>query len=74
MKRLIKNHWPLIAIGGLLIVVCLYLINARNEIIQKPAFSDVVSDEGVKLKDIHYTQDNPDGQCGPKGHSECEVK
>ena len=60
MKRLIKNHWPLIAIGGLLIVVGLYLINARNEIIQKPAFSYVVSDEGVKLKDIHYTQDNPD--------------
>ncbi|MEE9609745.1 MAG: LPS export ABC transporter periplasmic protein LptC [Desulfatiglandales bacterium] len=60
MKRIFKKHWPLIGIGVLLIVVSLYLIHARKEIGGASLLTDLVSEEGLSLKDIHYTQNNPD--------------
>ena len=37
-----------------------YLIKARNEFAEKPILTELFSEEGIKLKDIHFTQDNPD--------------
>lgn len=47
-------------LGVLLVLVCFYLIRSGNEIIKKPIFKELTSGAGVKLKDIHYTHDDPD--------------
>lgn len=60
MKRLLKKHWPLIGIVILIIVVSFYLFKAKDEIIKKPILAKLDSEEGLKLKNIHYTQDDPD--------------
>jgi len=41
-------------------VIGFYLVNSKKEILQGPSFTDVVLDEGLKLKNIHYAHDNPD--------------
>ena len=63
MKRFFKKHWPLLALGILLTVVSVYLIGAQDMLFHKPTLVDVVSKEGLKLQDIHYTQDNPEGDA-----------
>jgi len=60
MKKILKKHWPLLGIGILALVVGFYLMGGQNEIAQKLLLVDEVLEEGVKLKDIHYTQNNPD--------------
>ena len=60
MKKLLKNHWPLIAIVTLLSVVSFYLIKAGSVFVQNPILAGLISEEGFKLNNIHYTQDNPD--------------
>jgi len=59
MKKFFKKHWPLMGIGMLLIVIGFYLIEFQNEMVQMPMLTDHNSGEGIRLKDIHYTQTNP---------------
>ena len=59
MKDLLKKHWPLIGIGVLVMVVGLYLFEAHYEIRKSPLLTDVGTEEGLKLKDIHYIQNDP---------------
>ncbi|MEJ2587875.1 MAG: LPS export ABC transporter periplasmic protein LptC [Deltaproteobacteria bacterium] len=56
-----KRHWPLLGLLLLLVVVGFYFVKAGTKIIKAPALlKDIVSGEGLRLKDIHYAQDNPD--------------
>jgi LPS export ABC transporter protein LptC len=60
MKKIFTRHWPLLAIGIIGLVVGTYLLRAPEE--QEPiqASTPVEKEEGIKLQDIHYTQDDPD--------------
>ena len=61
MKRFLKRHWPLLGVVILLFVVALYFARAGQDLLRTTALlKDFISGEGVKLKDIHYRQDDPD--------------
>ena len=61
MKRFVKRHWPLLGVGVLLLVVVFYFAKAGKDFVKTAALlKDVISGEGVNLKDIHYRQDDPD--------------
>lgn len=61
MKRFFKRHWPLVGVGILLLAVAFYFAKAGKDFIKTTALiKDVLSGEGVNLKDIHYRQDDPD--------------
>jgi LPS export ABC transporter protein LptC len=60
MTTLLKKHWPLMGIGLLLAVVGFYLVQAQKEALKKFVPFEVHFDEGLKLENIHYTQDDPD--------------
>ena len=61
MKRFVKRHWPLLCVGVLLLVVVFYFAKAGKDFVKTATLlKDVISGEGVKLKDIHYRQDDPD--------------
>ncbi len=60
MKHFLKKHWPLVGILLLLLVALFYLINPRKEILEKSILSNVLSREGFRLEDIHYSQDSPE--------------
>jgi len=62
MINLLKKYWPLMAIGALLTVVSFYLAKPGKEIVQGPVEEDIAPKEGLKLKDIHYTQDDPEAR------------
>ncbi len=48
-------------VGVLLLVVVFYFAKAGKDFFKTTALlKDVISGEGVKLKDIHYRQDDPD--------------
>ena len=61
MKILLKRHWPLLGLGALLLIVGFYLAKSGKELVKTTALlKDMVSGEGLKLKDIHYRQDDPE--------------
>ena len=60
LKRLIKRQWPLIGLGLLLASVAFFLVRSGRDLIQTPLLSIISSEEGIKLKDIRYAQDDPD--------------
>jgi len=60
MKNFFKRHWPLVGLGILLALVAINFIKSGKEVAQEPRMEDVVAKEGLKLKDIHYTHDDPD--------------
>ena len=61
MKRFVKRYWPLLGIGILLLAVGFYFAKAGKDLIKTTALlKDVLSGEGINLKDIHYRQDDPD--------------
>ena len=63
MKRFFKKHWPLFVLGVLLGVIGFYLTGAQDMLPHKPALVDAVTREGLKLKDIRYVQDHPEGNA-----------
>jgi LPS export ABC transporter protein LptC len=60
MLKFLKKHWPLAGIGFLLAVVGFYFIQAQKDAIKKFVPFEVDLKQGVKLENIHYTQDDPD--------------
>jgi LPS export ABC transporter protein LptC len=59
MNKFLRKHWPLVAMGFLVAAVTVYLFQARKEPVQQTAAQDKESEEGIRLKDIHYVQDDP---------------
>ncbi len=59
MIPLFKKHWPLLAIATLLFVVGLYMMGAQKEIIKESLLADIVGEEGIKLKNVSYAQNDP---------------
>jgi LPS export ABC transporter protein LptC len=60
MKSSLKRQWPLIGLGLVVALVAFYLIRSGKEYTQRSFLWEAVSGDGAKLKDIHYTQDDPD--------------
>ena len=60
MTVFLKKHWPLVGLVLLLGAAGIYVVKAGKRLIQEPIVQEVLSGEGLKLKDIHYTQDDPD--------------
>jgi len=63
MNRFFNKHWPLLALGILLTVVGFYLSGTQDMLFHTPTLVDAVSQEGLKLQDIRYTQNNPEGDA-----------
>jgi LPS export ABC transporter protein LptC len=59
MTRFFKKHWPLLGIALLLLVVGLYMMGAQKEIIKKSLLTDIAGEEGLKLKNVSYAQNDP---------------
>ncbi|MFO7985124.1 MAG: LPS export ABC transporter periplasmic protein LptC [Desulfatiglandaceae bacterium] len=56
-----KRHWPLLGLGLLLLMVGFYFVKSGSKLVRAPAMlKDVISGQGLTLKDIHYAQDDPD--------------
>ena len=60
MTGFLKKQWPLVGLVLLLALVALYLTGSGKEIIQRTVVKEIVQGEGLKLKDIHYTHEDPD--------------
>ncbi|MFC1824806.1 LPS export ABC transporter periplasmic protein LptC [Thermodesulfobacteriota bacterium] len=61
MKKVVTRHWPLIGIIFLCLIVAVYLLKSgTDEGVEEPMKVEFSLEEGLKLKDIHYTQNNPD--------------
>ena len=60
MRHFLERQWPLIGFGILLALVAFYLAKSSREVVKGPMLKEIMSGEGVKLKDIHYTQDDSD--------------
>jgi LPS export ABC transporter protein LptC len=60
MTPFFKKHWPLIGVAILVVVVAFYLVQAKRNSSRKPVEPDVSIEEGLKLEDIHFTQDSAD--------------
>jgi LPS export ABC transporter protein LptC len=59
MKKFLKKHWPLVAIGLLLAIMTAYLFQPGKEPVKQAVTQEKESEEGIRLKDIHYVQDDP---------------
>lgn len=59
MNKFLRKHWPLVAMGFLIAAMTIYLFQARREPMDQKAAQDKESEEGIRLKDIHYVQDDP---------------
>ena len=61
MKSFLKRHWPLIGLCALLLLVGFYFFRQGRDLMKAPALlMNLMSGEGLQLKDVHYTQDDPD--------------
>ena len=47
-------------VGLLLVLVGIYVMRSGKELFHDSVLEQVVSGQGIKLKDIHYTQDDPE--------------
>ena len=59
MNKFLRKHWPLVAMAFLLAAMTVYLFQARMQPVEQKAAQDKESEEGIRLKDIHYVQDDP---------------
>jgi len=59
MKIQLK-YLPITGIVALFAVIGFFLIKAGYEGIEDSVLTDLVQEEGLRLKNIHYIQDNPD--------------
>jgi LPS export ABC transporter protein LptC len=59
MNKFLRKHWPLVAMALLLAAMTVYLLQARTRPVEHKAAQDKESEEGIRLKDIHYVQDDP---------------
>ncbi|UCF84174.1 MAG: LPS export ABC transporter periplasmic protein LptC [Desulfobacteraceae bacterium] len=60
MNLFLKKHWPLLGIGILLLVLSLYIIRSQKPTMKESLPPDAVTQEGLKLENISYTQNDPD--------------
>jgi LPS export ABC transporter protein LptC len=58
MRAFIKKRWPLLGLGIMLAWAVSYLVMSGKEVIGERLLGDLLPEEGLKLKDIHYTQDD----------------
>ncbi|MCP4683586.1 MAG: LPS export ABC transporter periplasmic protein LptC [Desulfobacterales bacterium] len=60
MKKFLKKQWPLLGLAAMLVLVSFYIIKSGEELVQDSLLKGIIPEEGVKLKNIHYTQEDPD--------------
>lgn len=60
MSKLLKKYWPLFGLMLILLIIAYYLFDARNRGIKEAIVSQLLPEEGLKLRNIHYIQHNPD--------------
>ncbi len=61
MKKILKKHWPLMVIAALFVVVGMYLSDVtKKQVVKQLVQALPASEEGLSLKNIHYTQKDPD--------------
>ncbi|MBP1741442.1 MAG: hypothetical protein H6Q48_3735 [Deltaproteobacteria bacterium] len=56
----LRKHWPLIGIGLLGILVSVHLSRAPRQTTGSSSGTGAALEKGLKLEDIHYSQDDPD--------------
>jgi LPS export ABC transporter protein LptC len=59
MNKILRKHWPLVIMGFLFAAVMLYLFHAPKAPTAQSAAQAEESEEGVRLNDVHYVQDDP---------------
>ncbi len=61
MKLLLQRHWPLLGLCALILLAAFFFFTSGKDLMKAPAMiKNLMSGEGLKLEDVHYTQDNPD--------------
>lgn len=61
MNKVFRRQWPLFGLLILLFLVGVYLARSGKKSPQQAVVQETLPpDEGVKLKDIHYTHEDPD--------------
>jgi LPS export ABC transporter protein LptC len=60
MAPFFKKQWPLMGMVILVAVVGFYVVQAQRNSPHKSVGPDLPTGEGLKLEDVHFTQDNPD--------------
>ena len=60
LNKFIRKQWPLISIGIVLVIVLIFLLRAGRVMGPSSLIKDILSDDGLRLKDIHYIQDDPE--------------
>ena len=59
MSPFFKKHWPLLGIAILILVLGLYMMGAQKQIIKESFLTDIAGEEGIKLKNVSYAQNDP---------------
>jgi LPS export ABC transporter protein LptC len=59
MVRFLRRQWPLVGVAVLLVLAVLFVIRSGKDLFRDSALEEVISGKGIKLKDIHYTQEDP---------------
>jgi LPS export ABC transporter protein LptC len=60
MLKIPLKYLPIIGIALIFAVIAFFLIKADHKGIEAPLLTDLISEEGLNLKNIHYIQDNPE--------------
>ena len=60
MKKVPLKYLPVIGIALILSIIAYFMIRAGYKGGEAPVLTDLISEDGLNLKNIHYIQDNPD--------------